>query len=114
MGRDRRRGGRYPDRRGNTMPTYVTLVKWTEQGAKGARDTVKRAREFRSDVERRGGKVQSLHWTQGEYDIVTVVEFPDEQTAMAQLLAIGSLGNIRTETLRAFSESEMETIIRKI
>jgi len=96
------------------MPTYVTLVKWTEQGAKGARDTVKRAREFRSDVERRGGKVQSLYWTQGEYDIVTVAEFPDEQTAMAQLLAIGSLGNIRTETLRAFNESEMEAIIRKI
>ncbi|HEU0025869.1 MAG TPA: GYD domain-containing protein [Ktedonobacterales bacterium] len=96
------------------MPTYVTLVKWTEQGAKGARDTLKRAREFRSDVERRGGKLQGIHWTQGAYDIVAFVEFPDEQTAMAELLAIGSLGNVRTETLRAFSESEMEAIIKKI
>ncbi len=96
------------------MPTYVTLVKWTEQGAKNARDTVKRARELRSDIERRGGKLHSIHWTQGEYDIVTVAEFPDEQTGMAELLALGSLGNVRTETLRAFSESEMEAIIKKI
>ena len=96
------------------MPTYISLVKWTEQGAKNARDTVKRAREFRSDVERRGGKLLSIHWTQGQYDLVTVVEYPDEQTGMAQLLAIGSLGNIRTETLRAFTESEVEAIIKKM
>ncbi len=96
------------------MPTYISLVKWTDQGAKGARDTVKRAREFRADVERRGGKLHSIHWTQGQYDLVSVVEFPDEQTGMAELLTIGSLGNIRTETLRAFNESEMEEIIRKM
>lgn len=96
------------------MPTYISLVKWTEQGAKNARDTVKRAREFRGDVERRGGKLLSIHWTQGQYDLVTVVEYPDEQTGMAQLLAIGSLGNIRTETLRAFTESEVEAIIKKM
>lgn len=96
------------------MPTYVTLVKWTEQGAKGARDTLKRAREFRSDVERRGGKVLGLYWTQGRYDIVVTVDFPDEQAAMAELLALGRVGNVRTETLRAFDENEMEQIIRKI
>ena len=96
------------------MPTYVSLVKWTEQGAKNARDTVKRFREFRSDVERRGGKVHNSLWTQGQYDIVVVLEFPDEQTGMAELLAIASLGNIKTETLRAFTESEVEAIIRKI
>ena len=96
------------------MPTYISLVKWTEQGAKNARDTVKRAREFRSDVERRGGKLLSIYWTQGQYDIVSVVDFPDEQTGMAQLLTLGSLGNIRTETLHAFSESEMEAIIKKM
>ncbi len=96
------------------MPTYISLVKWTEQGAKNARDTVKRAREFRSDVERRGGKLLSIYWTQGQYDIVSVVEFPDEQVGMAQLLTLGSLGNIRTETLHAFTESEMEAIIKKM
>ncbi len=96
------------------MATYVSLIKWTEQGVKNARDTVRRAREFRSDVERRGGKVLSIYWTQGRYDLVSTVEFPDEQTAMAQLLTLGSIGNIRTETLHAFTESEMEAIIRKM
>ena len=96
------------------MPTYVLLANWTEQGAKASRDTVKRAREFRSDVERRGGKVLGLYWTQGRYDIVATLEFPDEQKAMAQLLALGSLGNVRTETLHAFTDTEMEAIIRAI
>jgi uncharacterized protein with GYD domain len=96
------------------MPTYITLVSWTEQGVKNARDTVRRAAEFRSDVERRGGKVLSLYWTQGRYDLVVAVEFPDEQTAMAELLTLGGLGNVRTETLRAFADSEMESIIRKM
>jgi uncharacterized protein with GYD domain len=114
VGQDRKCGGRSFSQETHAMPTYVTLVKWTEQGAKGARDTVKRAREFRSDVERRGGKVHSFHWTQGQYDLVTVIEFPDEQTGMAELLAIASLGNVKSETLRAFNESEMEAIIKKI
>lgn len=96
------------------MAKYVTLVSWTEQGVKNAQETTRRAREFRSDVERRGGKVLGLYWTQGRYDIVAIVDFPDEQTAMAELLALGRIGNVRTETLRAFSESEMEQIIRKV
>lgn len=96
------------------MATYVTLVSWTEQGVKNAQETTRRAREFRSDVERRGGKVLGLYWTHGRYDIVATVDFPDEQTAMAELLALGRVGNVRTETLRAFDESEMEQIIRKI
>ena len=96
------------------MATYVTLVSWTEQGVKNAQETTRRAREFRSDVERRGGKVLGLYWTQGRYDIVVTVDFPDEQTAMAELLALGRVGNVRTETLRAFDENEMEQIIRKI
>ncbi len=98
----------------SAMPTYISLVNWTEQGIKNSKDTVRRAREFRSDVERRGGKVLSIYWTLGRYDLVTVTEFPDEQTAMAQLLALGSIGNIRTETLQAFADSEVEAIIRKM
>ena len=96
------------------MATYVTLVSWTEQGVKNAQETTRRAREFRSDVERRGGKVLGLYWTQGRYDLVVTVDFPEEQTAMAELLALGRVGNVRTETLRAFDENEMEQIIRKI
>jgi uncharacterized protein with GYD domain len=96
------------------MSTYVTLIKWTDQGARSAKDTVERSRQFRADLERRGGKLLSLYWTQGHYDVITTVEAPDDQTIMAALLAIGALGNVRTETLRAFNESEMEAILRKV
>lgn len=96
------------------MANYVILIKWTDQGARNTKDTVQRARAFRSDLERRGGKLVSILWTQGRYDIVTTVETPDEQTAMAALLAVAGLGNVRTETLRAFNETEMESIIQKV
>ncbi len=96
------------------MPTYVSLVKFTDQGVKNAKDTVQRAAAFRSDVERRGGKLLSIYWTQGKYDIVTTIQAPDDQTAMATILAVAGLGNVRTETLRAFDESEMQSIIQKI
>lgn len=96
------------------MPTYVTLIKWTDQGVRNTKDTVQRARAFRGDVERRGGKLVSIYWTQGRYDIVATVEAPDDQTAMAALLAVGGLGNVRTETLHAFNETEMESILQKI
>ena len=96
------------------MPTYVSLIKWTDQGVRNAKDTVQRARAFRGDVERRGGKLQSIYWTQGQYDLVATIEAPDDQTAMAALLALSGLGNVRTETLPAFSETEMESIIQKM
>jgi uncharacterized protein with GYD domain len=97
-----------------SMPRYVTLVKFTDQGARNAKDTVTRAGAFRSDVERRGGKLVSIYWTQGQYDIVVTLDTPDEQAAMAATLAVAGLGNVRTETLRAFDETEMGSIIQKI
>ncbi|MFI5273090.1 MAG: GYD domain-containing protein [Ktedonobacterales bacterium] len=96
------------------MATYVTLINWTDQGVRNAKDTVQRARAFRSDLERRGGKLVSIYWTQGQYDIVTTVEAPDGQTVMAALLAVAGLGNVRTETLSAFNETEMESVIQKV
>ncbi|GHO48768.1 GYD domain-containing protein [Ktedonospora formicarum] len=96
------------------MPTYIVLTKWTDQGAKNAKDAVQRMHQFRSDLEHRGCKLRSCHWTQGQYDSITIVEAPDEQTGMAALLALGSLGNVHTETLRAYNETEMEAIIQKM
>jgi uncharacterized protein with GYD domain len=96
------------------MATYVTLIKWTDQGVRNGKETVQRARAFSGDLERRGGKLLSIHWTQGQYDIVATMEAPDDQTAMAALLALGGMGNVRTETLRAFNETEMESIIQKM
>lgn len=96
------------------MATYVALMKFSEQGMKSAKDTVQRAHQFRADLERRGCRFVSEYWTQGRYDIVETFEAPDEQTAMAALLALGSLGNVRTETLRAFDEAEVNAIIQKM
>ncbi len=96
------------------MPTYVTLIKWTDQRVRNAKDSIQLAGAFRSDLERRGGKLLSIYWTQGQYDIVTTIEAPDDQTAMAALLAVGGLGNVRTETLHAFNETEMQSVIQKL
>jgi uncharacterized protein with GYD domain len=96
------------------MSTYVSLIKFTDQGIRNAKDTVQRAGAFRSDLERRGGKLVSIYWTQGQYDIVTTIEAPDDQTAMAALLAVAGLGNVRTETLRAFTENDMTAILQKL
>ncbi len=96
------------------MPTYVTLVRWTDQGAQTAKDTVNRARQVRADFERRGITRFEVYWTQGQYDIVTLVDAPDEQTLMAALLAAAGRGTIRTESLRAFNETEMEQIVQQI
>lgn len=96
------------------MATYVSLVNWTDQGVRNAKDTVQRAAAFRGDLERRGATLVGLYWTQGRYDIVTIVEAPDDQTVMAALLAIAGLGNVRTETLRAYNETEMASILQKV
>jgi uncharacterized protein with GYD domain len=96
------------------MPTYVSLIKWTEQGLKNAKDTVKRAEEVRRRVEQQGGRFHGIYWTQGTYDLVSIIEFPDEETGMAFLLGVGMQGNVRTETLRAFSAEEMQRILQKV
>jgi uncharacterized protein with GYD domain len=96
------------------MVTYVTLANWTDQGSKNVKDTLQRTQQFRNDCERRGIKVRGVFWTQGRYDMVAFVEAPDEQTMMANILAMRSQGSIRTETLRAFTEAEMDAILRKM
>ncbi len=96
------------------MPNYVVLTRWTDQGVRTVKETVQRAQQFRADCERRGIKVHDFLWTQGRYDTVVSLEAPDEQTMMAAMLALGNLGNVRTETLRAFTEGEMEETLRKI
>ena len=96
------------------MPTYVVLYRFTDEGAKNIKGTVQRSRQVREENERRGFKVHGLYWTQGRYDLVAVVEAPDEQAMMAGLFNVNAAGNARSETLRAFSETEMEAIIQKM
>jgi len=95
------------------MPTYVSLINWTDQGIKNYKDTTSRAEDFTKLAESLGGRVREVLWTVGEYDIVVVVDFPDDETGTAALLMSGSLGNIRTRTMRAFNAEEMGNIIRR-
>jgi uncharacterized protein with GYD domain len=95
------------------MTAYVSLINWTDQGIKNFRDSTQRAADFSRLVESSGGRVRELLWTVGEYDIVCVVDFPDDETGVATLLRLGSAGNIRSNTLRAFSAEEMAGIIAR-
>jgi uncharacterized protein with GYD domain len=95
------------------MPTYVSLVRWTDQGIRNYRESVQRAEAFRNAVSQSGGQVRELLWTLGEYDIVTVMDAPDDESAMALLLQTASLGNIRTQTMRAMSPDEISAVIAR-
>ena len=96
------------------MMTYVVLATFTDQGVKNAKDSPKRAEAFRQMARTFGVTVKDIFWTQGRYDIVTVVEAPDELSATALILSLSALGNIRTESLRAFSSEEMMKIVAKM
>jgi uncharacterized protein with GYD domain len=93
------------------MATYVILATFTDQGIKTAKDSPKRAEAFKQMAKTFGVTVKEIFWTQGRYDIVVLTEAPDELSATALNLSLGALGNIRTESLRAFSADEMATIV---
>jgi uncharacterized protein with GYD domain len=95
------------------MVTFIYLVDWTEEGVRQFVDSPKRARAFTQSVKALGGRVRSLHWTLGSHDLVTVVEAPDDETATAIALRVSALGNVRTETLRAFDQGEFAKIVKK-
>jgi uncharacterized protein with GYD domain len=94
--------------------TYVVLANFTDQGIRNAKDSPKRAEAFKQMANTFGVTVKELFWTQGRYDIVTVVEAPDEFSVMALSLSLGALGNIRSESLRAFSATDMKGIVGKM
>ena len=96
------------------MPAYVMLLKWTDQGIRDVKDTVTRSRQLTATLEKVGGKAIAIYYTQGRYDMITVGEVPNEETAMAFAVTMGKSGNARTETLRAFSLNEMEGILKKV
>ena len=96
------------------MATYVVLGNFTDQGIRNVKDSPKRADAFKEMAKTFGVTVKELVWTQGRFDFVTFVEAPDEQAAMSLSLSLCALGNVRTETLRAFSAADMTKIIGKM
>ena len=96
------------------MVTYVVLANFTDQGVRNVKDSPKRAEAFKEMAKTFGVTVKEIVWTQGRYDVVTVLEAPDEAAAMSLSLSLSALGNVRTETLRAFSAADMTKIVGKM
>jgi uncharacterized protein with GYD domain len=96
------------------MITYVVLVNFTDQGIRTAKDTVQRTEGSKDMAKKFGVTVREVFWTQGQYDIVAITEAPDEISGTALNMSLCALGNVRTQTLRAFSAAEMTQIIAKM
>ena len=96
------------------MPTYVCLIRFTDQGIRNIKDTVKRGDAAMAEAEKMGMKIVEELWTMGPYDAVVTLEAPDNETMSAFILKVGSLGNVKNQTLRAFRRNEMEAILAKI
>src|SRR5213592_1877818 len=95
------------------MPTYISLVQFTDKGIQAARQTTQRVADWAAKVESMGVSIKQMYWTLGQYDQVCVFDAPDDETAASVLLGADMLGNIRTQTLRAFTASDMEKILAK-
>jgi uncharacterized protein with GYD domain len=95
------------------MATFVSLVNFTDQGIRGVKDSPKRAEAIRATAKKLGVTVKEIYWTVGRYDVVVVME-GDDEAVTSTLLKIGSLGNVRSETLRAFSAADMGRILSNV
>lgn len=96
------------------MATYILLVNFTDQGIRNVKDTTKRAEAFRAMTQKFGVTVKEMYWTLGQYDVIVSLDAPDAATVTAVSLSLGALGNVRTQTLAAFSADEMGRILGKM
>lgn len=95
------------------MATYISLINWTDKGIGQFKSTLERAEAAKQLAAKLGGKLKDIYWTVGPYDLVAISEAPDDESATAFSLALGSQGNVRTTTLRAFSGEDMRRIVAK-
>ena len=96
------------------MAHYVVLAQFTDQGIRAVKDTTKRAKAFREMAGKMGVQIKDIYWTLGKFDVVTVMEAPNDETAAAIMMKAGSLGNMKSQTLRAFTESEISSVLSKV
>jgi uncharacterized protein with GYD domain len=96
------------------MPTYVILMNLTDQGIRNIKDVPKRIEAGIKALENMGGKLIGFYMTMGEYDYITIGEAPSDEAVATFLLALGSLGNVRTKTLKAFTKEEFVAIVNKL
>lgn len=93
------------------MLTYVTLYRYTQQGIRNIKESPSRIEQAREAVDKAGGKLKAIYLTMGQYDLVAISEWPSEEAAAAFQLGLGALGNVTSETLRAFDEGEFKKIV---
>lgn len=96
------------------MASYVSLLQWTDQGVRNVKDSPKRGEAATALAQQMGVKVTDVFWTLGRYDLVLLAEAPDDETMTAFALSVGSLGNVKTQTLRAYRAKEFQAILGKM
>ncbi|MEE8622291.1 MAG: GYD domain-containing protein [Alphaproteobacteria bacterium] len=96
------------------MPTYISLISFTDQGIRNIKDSPDRADAARKVIEDLGGEMKELYLTMGAYDLFTVLEAPNDEAVAKFVLTLGSRGNVRTTTLKAFPEAEYRKIIAEL
>ncbi len=95
------------------MPHYVALGNWTEQGISNVKDTIKRAESAKAMARKLGGKVD-LWYTMGQHDFIGLIEMPNDEAYSKFALWVGMLGNIRTTSLKAWTQDEMSKIVDEL
>ncbi len=93
------------------MPTYIMLVRWTQQGAQKIKESPSRLDNFKKGLSQFGGELKGFYMVAGQYDMVIIAEAPDYETVAKVALSTGAQGSVRTETMRAFTEEEYRKII---
>ncbi len=96
------------------MAMYVSLVQFTDQGIRNIKDTIKRSEAAMAEAEKMGMKIVEAFWTMGAYDVVVLLDAPDDETMTAFACKVSSMGSVKTQTMRAFGKEEMEKILVKI
>ena len=96
------------------MPTYLVIGNFTDQGVRNVKDTLKRLETVRGVAKKLGITVKDAYWTLGQYDIALVAEAPDEAAMTAFGLSVGAQGNVRTQTIRAFTTDEMGKLLGRM
>lgn len=96
------------------MATFITTIKFTQQGIKDIDHTTRRAAALKVAAKKMGVKIRDVYWTLGEYDGVLIFEATDDASATRLLLHLGAMGNVHTTTCRAFTAGEMDKILSKV
>ena len=96
------------------MATYIGLINYTDQGIRNVKDSPARADAARKAIKDMGGDMTALYLTMGTYDLVVIIEAPSDAVVAKFVLALGSAGNVRTTTLKAFNEAEFRSIIESL